>query len=492
MTDLATPLPKATKEKSGAAVESPQVTILGAGPAGLGAALWLARSGKAEVLTLERQDSVGGNSGSFQIEGVWCDFGSHRLHPASEPHVLKLVEDAVGEDLLWRPRHGRILLKRRWIHFPLKPVDLLAKLPKGFAAALMWDALTKPLRRNPPGEETFASVLHKGLGPAMSETFYYPYVQKLWALPPKDLAVTLAHRRVSGSSVGKILLKVLRQVPGFKGKRTGGFYYPRRGFGQISDSLKRDAEAVGARFELGAAVTRIEHDKCKVRAVTWTRDGVEHRHETDTVWSTLPISLLARIMDPPPPPEVLEAAGRIRSRGMILVYLVLETDQFTEYDAHYFPELSVPISRLSEPKNYSASTEPKGVTVLCAELPCDPGEPWWGMDDDELGRRLCGWLGDVGLPVKAKVRAAYTRRLGSAYPVYDRGFQPAFEILDRYVAGIEGLLTFGRQGLFAHDNTHHALAMAHGAVDCQQADGRFDTEKWARYRQAFESHVVED
>jgi len=175
-----------------------RVTILGAGPAGVGAALWLAKSGKAEVLTLERNAVSGGNAGSFQIEGVWCDFGSHRLHPSTEPHILQEIEDTLGDDLLWRPRHGRILLKRRWIHFPLKPVDLVAKLPKTFAAALMWDALTKPLRRAPPGEETFASVLHKGLGPAMSGSFYYPYVQKLWALPPKDLAVMLAHRRVSG------------------------------------------------------------------------------------------------------------------------------------------------------------------------------------------------------------------------------------------------------------------------------------------------------
>lgn len=469
----------------------PRVTILGAGPAGVGAALWLARSGKADVLALERQQVPGGNSGSFQIEGVWCDFGSHRLHPASEPHVLDLIQQSVGEDLLWRPRHGRILLRRRWIHFPLKPVDLAAKLPKAFAAQLVWDALTKPLRRT-AREETFASVLHKGLGPAMSRNFYYPYVQKLWALPPKDLAVTLAHRRVSGSSVGKILKKVLGQVPGFKKPRTGGFFYPRKGFGQISESLKRDAEAAGARFEMNAQVVRIEHEDGRVRAVVWSRDGVERREETDAVWSTLPISLLARMLSPAAPPQVLEAAGRIRSRGMILVYLVLEQDQFTEYDAHYFPELSVPISRLSEPKNYSASSDPKGLTVLCAELPCDPGEPWWGMDDDELGRRLVGWLGDVGLPVSAKVRATYTRRLSSAYPVYDRGFQTNFDVLDWYVAGIGGLLTFGRQGLFAHDNTHHALAMAHAAVDCQQPDGGFDAAKWAAYRQVFETHVVED
>jgi hypothetical protein len=32
---------------------------------------------------------------------------------------------------------------------------------------------------------------------------------------------------------------------------------------------------------------------------------------------------------------------------MILIYLVLEQDQFTEYDAHYFPEEAIPMSRMS-------------------------------------------------------------------------------------------------------------------------------------------------
>lgn len=467
-----------------------KILVLGAGPAGVGAAYWLAKSGKARPLVLERQDRVGGNSASFQIDGVWCDYGSHRLHPASEPHILATIEQAVGRDLLWRPRHGRILLKRRWIHFPLKPVDLLLKLPKPFTLALARDAVLKPLRRI-VGEPTFANVLRKGLGPAMSEAFYYPYVRKLWALPPEELAVTLAHRRVSGSSVGKILLKILRQIPGLKGKRTGGFFYPRKGFGQISEALAEAAQAVGAEFQFSADVEAIEHKDGRVSAVRWRQGERVCREAVDAVWSTLPISRLVQMLDPPPAPQVLAAATKIRSRGMILIYLVLEQDQFSEFDAHYFPELSVPISRLSEPKNYSASTEPKGLTVLCAELPSDPGDAYWGQSDAELGELLRGWLGEVGLPVRAKTRAVHTRRLGQAYPVYDRGYEASFETLDQHVASLDGLLTFGRQGLFAHDNTHHALAMAHAAVDCLTPSG-FDNAQWADHRRVFETHVVED
>lgn len=474
-----------------AGLKKPEVVVLGAGPAGVGAGLMLQRSGKANATVLERQDRVGGNSGSFMIDGIHVDFGSHRLHPASEPHILDMIKDAVGEDLLWRPRHGRILLKKRWIHFPLKPVDLILRLPKGFTFALLFDMATKPLRKI-QGEVTFKSVLLKGLGPAMSRAFYFPYMKKLWALDPEDLAVTLAQRRISGSSIGKIIGKILRQVPGFKSKKGSGFFYPRKGFGQISEAMRDAAVAEGADFEMGASVKRVEHKDGKITAVVWEQDGKEVRREPAAVWSSLPISHLIRMMDPPAPAHVLEAAQRIKYRGMILIYLVLETDQFTEYDAHYFPELSMPIARMSEPKNYSASTEPKGLTVLCAELPCDPGEELWGKTDDELGDLMRQWLGQHGLPVTAKVRKTLTRRLGFAYPVYDRTFEENFRVMDEWIGSFEGLLTYGRQGLFAHDNTHHALAMAHGAVDCLDFEGNFDKTKWAAYREVFETHVVED
>jgi protoporphyrinogen oxidase len=477
---------------SGTAPSAQKIIVLGGGPAGLGAALRLARDGKAKSMLFEAADRVGGNAGSFAADGINCDFGSHRLHPASDPKILADIQELLGDDLLLRPRHGRILLKKRWIHFPLKPVDLVLKLPKLFAASLVFDAATAKLRAPKVEIETFKSVLLGGLGRTMCESFYFPYMRKLWGLAPEELAPTLAKRRVSGSSLPKLIRKIFAQLPGLKSPTTGKFYYPRGGFGMICDRLAAAAQAGGAEIQLGARVEGIDIKDNRITGVSVRRGDVLEHHVADAVWSTLPMTTLIRAAGDAAPEKVREAARSIRYRGMILVYIVLETDQFTEFDAHYFPELSIPISRLSEPKNYSASIEPKGTTILCAELPSDPGDEYWEMSDDALGLALYKWLGDCGLPNGPKIRRSFTRRLAHAYPVYDRDYQTHFEVMDDWISSIGGLLTFGRQGLFAHDNTHHALAMAYGAVDSLGDDGVFDAERWAAHRREFETHVVED
>ena len=471
--------------------ETPHVVILGAGPAGVGAAYELTRAGRARVTVLEQRDTVGGNAGSFQLDGVWVDYGSHRLHPSCDPAILSNLRELMGDDLLDRPRHGRIRLEDQWIHFPLKPGDLLLRMPKKFALGVALDTVRK--QSSPNGlPDSFASVLEQSLGRTICRGFYFPYARKLWGLPPDQLAATQARRRVSGNSVGKILRKIANAVPGLKKPGAGRFFYPRRGYGEITQRLAEAAKFAGAQFIMPARVTALEREGNSIAAVSYDSGGQSHRIATHNVWSTLPISLLTRSMCPEAPHEVTEAASRISFRGMILIYLTLEQDQFTEYDAHYFPEESIPISRLSEPKNYSASAEPKGATVLCAELPSDPGSSEWEMSDEELGELLRSWLEQTGLPVQTRILRVTTRRLRQAYPVYVRGYEEDFARADRWLAQVRGLLTFGRQGLFVHDNTHHALYMAKAAAECLRADGSFDQRLWSHYREIFETHVVED
>jgi protoporphyrinogen oxidase len=470
----------------------PQVVVLGAGPAGTGAAYQLARKGFLRTTVLEQRESVGGNAGSFEFCGVRVDYGSHRLHPACDPAILEDLRGLLGDDLLLRPRHGRIRLRGHWIHFPLKPVDLLLHLPKSFAFGVTADVLRKlaPGRGKTP--ETFASVLEHSLGRTICEDFYFPYARKLWGLTPEQLSVTQARRRVSANSISKMIRKIATSIPGLKPPGAGRFYYPKQGYGQICERLYQAAQAGGAEFLFGARIKTVEREGNRVTGVRYERNGQELQISAPLVWSTLPITLLANCIRPAPPAEILSAASRIDFRGMILIYLALEQKQFTEYDAHYFPEEAIPISRLSEPKNYSATPHPPDCTVLCAELPTSPSSPEWAMSDEQLGKAMCGWLAQAGLPVRSPVRSVVTRRLRQAYPIYRAGYEEHFAALDDWVGQLDGLLTFGRQGLFAHDNTHHALYMAFAAVECLKPDGQFDGGRWRAFRKIFESHVVED
>ncbi len=472
----------------------PRVVILGAGPAGLGAAYQLTRRRLADVTVLEANNRVGGNAGSFELAGLRVDFGSHRLHPSCDPAVLRDIQMLLGEDLLDRPRHGRIRLRGRWIHFPLKPLDLALRLSPGFALGVVTDSALKPLRGRQASRtpETFASVLEAGLGPTICRHFYFPYARKIWGLEPTELAATQARRRVSAGSLGKMARKVVAALPGLKPKQGGRFYYPRRGFGQISEAYYQAAIRAGAEVRLNARVRVVETTHGAVRSVRYETGEQEFSVPADLVWSTIPITRLVRCLRPMPPPDYLCATDKIDYRAMILIYLVLAQDRFSAYDAHYFPEAEIPITRLSEPKNYGDCREPPGRTVLCAELPCCPDGPDWQRSDEELGQLVCSALETAGIPVQAPVEEVVTRRLRQAYPIYRHGYEIPFAQLDRWVDGIEGLLTFGRQGLFAHDNTHHALYMAYSAVDCLDPNGRFDRERWQSYRRVFETHVVED
>lgn len=471
---------------------TPHVAILGAGPAGLGAAYRLRVEDRARVTVIERELRPGGNAGSFELNGLRVDYGSHRLHPSTSPAILADIRRLLGDDLLDRPRHGRIGLRGRWIHFPLKPVDLLLRLDPGFALGSLRDVVAKPFRPA-PARDTFADVLRASLGPTICEQFYFPYARKIWGRPPEELSGIQARRRVSAGSFGKLLGRVLGQVPGFKRPGAGRFFYPRRGFGQISEAYAEAAEAAGAELRLGHRVVEL---RAPGRAgEPWTvvteHAGGRAEVEADYVWSTLPVTVLARLVRPEPAPPIREAGGALSYRGMVLVYLELPVDRFTEYDAHYFPSAAVRITRLSEPKNYAARRDPEGRTILCAELPSSPDDPWWRATDPELGELVGEDLARAGVPLPARPIAVTARRLPQAYPIYTIGYEGALGALDRWVDGLDGVLSYGRQGLFAHDNTHHALAMAYAAVDCLR-DGRFDRARWAEYRTEFETHVVED
>jgi protoporphyrinogen oxidase len=459
------------------------VVVLGAGPAGLGAAFRAASAGHRVVL-LERQDRVGGAAGSFEVAGIPVDFGSHRLHLSIEPGILGALRGLLGDDLQLRRRNGRIRLAGRWIGFPLGGRDLVRNLPPAFALAAARDAALSWARR--PRGDTFAEVLRAGLGPTMCRHFYFPYTRKLWGLDPDEISGEQARRRVSADSPWKLLRRLVST-----GRPEGRFFhYPRRGYGQLWERLAEAASEAGAELRLGAAAERIElgdRDSGRISV----RAGAGERIEGRRVFSTVPLTVLATLVNPPPPPPVLKAARRLRFRSMVLVYLVHEGGRYTPYDAHYLPGSATPVTRLSEPANYRDGPDPGDRTVLCAEIPCNRGDTVWTASPEDLESLVTEGLARVELP-RARPSAVEVRRLPYAYPVYEAGYEAAFETLDSWARSDPRLLSFGRQGLFVHDNSHHALAMAWAAAGALAPGGDFDEAAWAAARLRFATHKVED
>jgi protoporphyrinogen oxidase len=458
------------------------LVVLGGGPAGLAAARNAARRGLSVTL-LERRDHPGGMAASFEVAGVRVDHGSHRLHPATPAPVLEDIKSLLGDDLQLRRRNGRLRVYDHWVGFPLKASELARTVPTPTLARIARDSARQPFTRR--RDESYAAALSSSLGPELYHAMYEPYAVKLWGLPGDRIDAEQARVRVTADTPWKVAARLLRRQRGGQGKQ---FYYPRTGFGEIVDRLAESGVEAGVDLRCNAEVVEVRPRLGSCRVVCADGFTVTARQ----VLSTLPLPLLARITRPRPSRAAVEAASMLRYRAMVLVYLVHAGGRWTHYDAHYLPGPETPVTRISEPMNYRDNpADPSDRTVLCAEIPCAVGDDIWTADTQTLSRIVRDALRATGLP-PLNIEAVVERRLPHVYPVYERGFQARLVGLEKWAATLPSVTTMGRLGLFAHDNTHHALVMADAAVGAIGDDGRWDADAWAQARESFRQHVVED
>lgn len=461
-----------------------RVAVLGAGPAGLGAAYRCARDGH-EVTLLEARPRVGGLAASITIAGRRVDLGSHRLHPTCAPEILADLRRFLGDDLRARPRRGRIRLGDRWVAFPLRPADALAHLPRPLALGLARDlagGFRRPRLRGPgDGARSYADALVARFGPTACEWVWFPYARKLWGLEPGEISARQAEVRVGTPSLWSAVARALRPVV----RGPARFWYPRGGFGRISESLAAAAAATGADIKLSTPVTALGFGG---DAPVTVRGGGDCTG-ADLVLSTLPLGTLPGLTEASTP-EVREAAAGLEHRAMILVYLVFGADTVTGFDAHYLPDCTVATARVSEPRHYGGDWPP-GRTILCCEVPCTEGDTLWTRPDADVAAAVEADLETSGIGTPGAASEAHVVRLRRVYPVYRRGHESAADTVAAWARSLDGVVTLGRQGLFLHDNTHQAIAMGYAAAACTGTDS-FDTAAWTRDLDRFASNVVED
>ncbi len=425
------------------------LTILGGGPAGLGLAFYAHRAGVPFVL-VEASSELGGMCRTFRCGEHLYDSGAHRFHDR-DPEITKDVLALLGDSLMRVDAPSAVRDRGRFVDFPPKPLNAVFAYGLRDAGRIGLD-LVRTLWRRPRSFASFEDLAVARFGETLARRILLNYSEKLWGLPADRLSPDVATRRLQGMTLRSLVQELLS--PGRRAAHVdGSFLYPRRGYGQIVDALRRGLPSESIR--LGSEVAALECEGGAVRRIHCSEGRTLESPER--VVSTLPLPVLVRLLGDVVPDEARAAAGRLRFRHVRLLFFRLRTPGVSGYASIYIPDPAFLVSRIYEPRNRSADMAPEGETSIVAEVPCFPGDDAERLADDDLAARVVDELAALGLLNPADVVERRHHRIPNAYPVYSIDYARDVRVIQTALASISNLDTLGRAGRFVYSHLHDQL-----------------------------------
>ncbi len=433
------------------------VIIMGGGLTGLAAGCVLTRAG-ARVRVFERDPDIGGLSRTVQKDGFRFDLGGHRFF-STDKEINDFVRDLMGPELLSVHRTSKIYLKQRFFDYPLRPMNAIFGLGIPTTLKILSDYGAERLR-NLGKQETPVSledwVVGK-FGRTMFNIYFREYSEKVWGIPCGRISAEWVAQRISGLSLAKAVKNAFfkmsgRDLPTLADR----FLYPRLGIGRIAERLREEIETLN-QVNTGAAVEKIMHDGTRIRGVLVSNGkGPEDVQGREFV-SSMPISALVRMLDPAPPSSILETAGRLKYRDIVIVAVMVDRSRVTDQTWIYIPEKGIPFGRIHEPTNWSAAMAPAGKTLMVMEFFSFRGDAVWNETDGHLTDVTVKHLERLGFIKASEVIGSAVVRAPKAYPLFEVGYRQVCETLQDYLARFENLHLAGRVGMFRYYNMDHAI-----------------------------------
>ena len=441
------------------------VVIIGGGPAGLTAAYELQkRSTRHRPVVLEGSAMVGGISRTETNNGYRFDIGGHRFFTKVR-EVEDMWHEVLKDDFITVPRMSRIYYRERFFDYPLKLFNALGNIGPYESMRILlsyfkWQV--RPYRK----EESFEEWVINRFGGRLYMHFFRSYTQKVWGINPKEIRADWAAQRIKNLSLFKA---VWNAISGSNDTTSliEEFQYPRLGPGMMWERTAELVNEHGGEVRMRAPVVRVNRDGNRVTSVDvqrWSPDGaapVMERVEGAHFINTMALRDLIEAMDPPPPPDVIAAANKLKYRDFLIVTLVLDHADPFQDNWIYIHSPKVKVGRIQNFRAWSKEMLPNQNTAsIGMEYFCQEGDGLWTMSDDEL-RKLAGKeLEQLGLAKQSDVIGAAIIRQPKAYPVYDAEYREALDVLEAWINSLENFQTVGRNGLHRYNNQDHSMLSA--------------------------------
>ena len=440
------------------------VAIIGAGPAGLTAAYQLTKAGLS-VIVLEKAALVGGISRTERYKGYHVDIGGHRFYTKIEA-VNAFWHEVMGDDFLRRPRLSRIYYNRKFFHYPIRPFDALFNLGLVESTRVILSYLHSQIFPY-PSEESFEEWVSNRFGRRLYQVFFKTYTEKVWGIPCHEIKAEWAAQRIKGLSLPVAIRNALLR-PRNQSVKTliEEFHYPRQGPGMLWEKVQALVEAQGNRVLTEHEVVRLNCNSRRIATVTAVGPrGQSLEIEATHVINSMPLNQLIKRINPTPPAQLLDVAGRLAYRDFLTVALIVRRPDLFPDNWIYIHSPEVEVGRIQNFKNWSPHMVPNGhTTCLGLEYFCTEGDRLWQMADADLieqGRRE---VAQIGLLNEADVIDGVVFRQPKAYPVCTGEYKSYLDDIKTYLDAIPNLQTAGRNGLHMYNNQDHSMLTAMLAV----------------------------
>src|SRR6476659_6998976 len=183
------------------------VAIIGAGPAGLTAAYLLSKENVPVTILEADPEYVGGIARTAKYKGYHFDIGGHRFFSKSK-EVEELWTELLPDDMLDRPRSGRIFYNNQFFAYPLKAGEALRKLGVVESTRCVLSYFLARLMpvKNP---RSFEDWVGNQFGKRLFNIFFKTYTEKVWGMSCKDISADWAAQRIKGLSLGSAIKNAL-------------------------------------------------------------------------------------------------------------------------------------------------------------------------------------------------------------------------------------------------------------------------------------------
>jgi len=503
--------------------------IIGAGPAGLTAALELLNKTDIIPIIFEMSGDIGGIAKTVNYKGNRIDIGGHRFFSKSDRvmqwwfDVFPVEQQPIGSKepmqihyqgknralnvhpenapdpnktdnvFLVRNRLSRIYYLRRFFSYPLTfNADTIKKL--GIVRiATIGISYTKaklfPIKEEKSLEDFFVNRF----GRELYLTFFKDYTEKVWGFKCNEISPEWGAQRIKSLDITKAVLHAIskpfkKQDIAQKNTETSlieRFIYPKFGPGQLWEEVAKTVQSKGGQLYMNHELHSIipaSANEIKGVTVKNTLTGEIIPFEGDYFFSTMPVKDLILSFEHGVPDDIKDIAGKLAYRDFITVGLLLSKFKYNKGFVHkedhahhannlvpdnwiYIQEKDVLVGRLQIFNNWSPY------------MVADPENIWIGLEyfcneGDELWNKTDAEMKDIARSEMIKMNLIEPEDLLDSVVIKMKKTYPAyhgaydnFDQVRAFTDKIENLFLIGRNGMHRYNNQDHSMLTAMTAVE---------------------------